>query len=136
MSDIRELLAAFGRFIDASRSIDASTDFVIVGIPSSAGLVPTAGFRTREEAEAFLLTTDVFGTCPHCSKADGFIAMGQSVWLYCTTHKTKWLAAYASWIEDNREAQEQRFDEINFGNFEYVGPHAEEYRKRREGAKP
>ena len=91
MSDIRESLAAFGRFIRGQKP-DAATDFIVMGIPYS-GDIRGAGFRTQDDAEDFLLTAECFGTCPNCGEVNGFIAIGHSIWLYCATHKTKWLAA-------------------------------------------
>ena len=86
--------------------------------------VPTA-------TEARLNFDDHFGTCPDCGKTDGYINIGRSHWFYCAEHKTRWIAGsnlFSSWLEETREEQKARYEELEFGTFAYIAWTPEEAR--------
>jgi hypothetical protein len=85
---------------------------------------------TENLPAAVILTTTDEGRplrCPQCNKIDGTTQIGESLWGYCTTHRTKWIAAWDFKAPVNREDQQRRYDELGLGKFKYVGIDAEGY---------
>jgi hypothetical protein len=65
-----------------------------------------------------------YQTCPRCGGCDGTVGIGQtSIWGYCRTHRLKWLKGYYLLPQP-----EQQYNAIGLGEFEYVGPDAEDYK--------
>jgi hypothetical protein len=67
--------------------------------------------------------------CPHCSpsaQADGSYHVGKSFWRFCRAHRTNWLAGWDDDIDDNKDEQQRRYDELGIAGFEHVGKEAAE----------
>jgi len=62
--------------------------------------------------------------CPYCppgAQAEGMYYVGKSYWHFCRAHRTKWMAGWDDDIDDNKDEQDRRFNELGLGGFEHVG---------------
>jgi hypothetical protein len=62
--------------------------------------------------------------CPYCppgAQVEGTYYLGKSYWHFCRAHRTKWMAGWDDAIDDNKDEQGRRFNELGLEGFEHVG---------------
>lgn len=50
-----------------------------------------------------------FGGCPECGGDDGYLNVGRDHWMFCETHRTRWLFGsnlFSSWRHETEEEWE------------------------------
>jgi hypothetical protein len=55
--------------------------------------------------------TEYFGGCPECGSQDGYLNIGQSHWVFCEKHQTRWCIGsnlFSSWRDETEEEQLER----------------------------
>jgi hypothetical protein len=61
--------------------------------------------------------------CPACGQTEGVTDVGQTVFGYCKSHKTKWFAGFRRHYQDSegrRRNEERLYNEIGLGSFEFT----------------